>query len=74
MKKDYRCSPQRLAVYFEISRDKWKARSCKYQAEKRALQIQVRDLRRSVDYWKEKCSSLDREGSKKKPMTQVVNS
>ncbi|NET36244.1 MAG: hypothetical protein F6K19_30170 [Cyanothece sp. SIO1E1] len=66
MKKEYRTDLKRLASYFESSRDKWKGRSHIYQSEKRALQTQVRDLRRSVEHWKNKCKALEQELSKKK--------
>lgn len=66
MKKEYRTDLKRLASYFESSRDKWKSRSPTYQAEKRALQTQVRDLRRSVEHWKNKCKALEQEMLKKK--------
>lgn len=61
MKKNYKCSETRLAEYFEISRDKWKARSIKYQNEKRILINEIRDLRRSKDKWKNECKQLSDE-------------
>lgn len=66
MKKEYRSSLKRLAAYFESSRDKWKARCLVYQQEKRALQIQVRDLKRSLDNWKTKYKNLEQGSLKKK--------
>lgn len=65
MKKTYRTNWARLARFFESSRDKWKSRSHTYQAEKRALQTQVRDLKRSVELWKNKYKELDEEVKKK---------
>jgi hypothetical protein len=50
--KGYRCSPTRLARFFQRSRDKWKARAEQYHQKVRALQITVRDLKKSRDYWK----------------------
>lgn len=61
MEKNYKSSPQRLAEYFEASRDKYKARSFRYQKEKRAYQIQIRDLERSKTKWKEECLQLREE-------------
>ena len=54
MKKVYKSTLQRLVAYFETSRNKWKKRSTKYQAEIRRLKIQVRDLKRSKEKWKSK--------------------
>ena len=54
MKKVYKSSAKRLADFFESSRDKWKLRSHKNQTEKRKLENEIRDLRRSVSYWKNK--------------------
>lgn len=65
MKKDYKISYQRLATFFETSRDKWKARSKVYQTEKRALQTRVRDLERSVVLWRTKYELLQKEVKKK---------
>lgn len=61
MKKDYKSSLQRLAEYFELSRDKYKVRSAIYQKEKRELQIQIRDLERSKQKWKSECLQLRNE-------------
>jgi len=58
MNKDYKSSPERLAGYFEGSRDKWRARSAKYQNEIRKLQIKTRDLSRSKEKWKSKYKEL----------------
>ena len=52
MKTDYKSSNNRLVKYFEESRNKWKERSLIYQAEKRELLIQKRDLERSREKWK----------------------
>jgi hypothetical protein len=55
MKKEYKSSVVRLVVFFESSRNAWKKRCLKYQTEKRELQIQIRDLRRSKELWKTEC-------------------
>jgi predicted RNase H-like nuclease (RuvC/YqgF family) len=73
MKKDYRTDLRRLVSFFESSRDKWKRRSHTYQAEKRALQTQVRDLKRSVEHWKSKYKELEHSVSKKKICDQEVS-
>lgn len=52
MKKEYKSSLQRLVKCFELSRDKYKVRSSKYQKEKRELKIQIRDAERSKEKWK----------------------
>jgi len=58
MKREYKCSETRLVDYFESSRDKWKERSMNYQKEKKELLIEVRDLRRSRNKWKDECLKL----------------
>ena len=58
MKKEYKSTVPRLVEFFETSRDLWKERSLKYQKEKRALQIQIRDLYRSKEKWKSECTQL----------------
>ena len=52
--KGYKCSPARLARFFLGSRDRWKARAVQYYQKVRALQITVRDLKRSRDHWKKR--------------------
>ena len=61
MKKEYKCTETRLAVYFELSRDKWKERSLQKQKEKRQLLTEIRDLRRSRDKWKSDCKKAKAE-------------
>lgn len=61
MKREYKCTENRLAEYFESSRDKWKERSNKYQKEKKALLTVVRDLRRSKEKWKNDCLKMKSE-------------
>lgn len=59
MEKKYKGSAQRLSLYFESSRDKWRERSEKKQREKRALTYEVRDLRASVSNWKARCQAAE---------------
>lgn len=72
MKKDFKTTTKRLAQYFETSRDSWKARSLKYQAEKRELLIQKRDVERSKEKWKEECIQLKIELSEIKKKYQKI--
>lgn len=58
MKTEYKSSLVRLVAFFESSRNSWRERCLKYQTEKRGLQIQVRDLRRSKEVWKTECIKL----------------
>ncbi len=64
--KKYKSSLKRLAKFFESSRDKWRDRAKRYQAEKRKLQYRNRDLERMLAYYKHKCSELEKEISEKK--------
>ena len=50
--KIFKTATNRLARYFEKSRDAWKARALQKQQQVRALEIKVRDLSVSRDYWK----------------------
>ncbi len=73
MKKPYRTNLKRLVSFFESSRDKWKSRSHTYQSEKRALQIQVRDLKRSVEHWKNKYKKLEEELKKRFVRKEMID-
>ena len=57
--KVHKCTPRRLARFFETSRDKWKERAAKYYKKLRALQIKVRDLQHSRDYWKARAKQAE---------------
>jgi len=72
MKQNLKTSPKRLVQYFETSRDSWKARSLKYQSEKRELLIQKRDLERSKEKWKGECIQLRAELDELKKKHQKV--
>lgn len=68
MEKQYKSTAKRLVVFFERSRTVWKGRALQYQAEKRALQIKIRDLKKSKENWKTRTKKLESqiEESKKK--------
>ena len=51
--KKFKSSTSRLVRLFQNSRDNWKARSADKQKRIRALEIKVRDLTKSRDYWKQ---------------------
>ncbi len=52
--KIFKTATNRLVRYFEKSRDAWKARALQKQQQLRYLEIKVRDLSLSRDYWKKK--------------------
>jgi hypothetical protein len=66
--KIFKTAADRLVRYFEKSRDAWKARALQKQQQIRSLEIRVRDLSISRDYWKKKAKEAEkaqRETSKK---------
>ena len=66
--KIFKTAADRLVRYFEESRDAWKARALQKQQQVRSLEIRVRDLSISRDYWKKKAKEAEkaqRETSKK---------
>ena len=66
--KIFKTATDRLVRYFEKSRDAWKARALQKQQQLRSLEIKVRDLSVSRDYWKKKAKEAEkaqRETSKK---------
>jgi hypothetical protein len=58
--KIFKTATNRLVRYFEKSRDAWKARALKKQQQLRDLQIKVRDLSASRDYWKKKAKEAEK--------------
>ncbi len=54
----YRSPWRVLARAFEKSRDRWKAKYMKLQAQIKAFRTEVRDLRRSRDRWQSKAGDL----------------
>jgi hypothetical protein len=61
MMKIFKTATNRLVRYFERSRDAWKARALQKQQQVRALEIKVRDLLASRDYWKKKAKEAEKE-------------
>lgn len=59
--KNYKTSVERLARIFKKGRDSWKARAAEKQKKLRALEIKVRDLSNSRDYWKERAKAAEEE-------------
>jgi len=72
MEKEYKSTAKRLAVFFEKSRDLWKNRSQGYQADKRNLQIQIRDLKRSKEKWKTKFKKSEERLAELKKKNQKI--
>jgi len=58
--KIFKTATNRLVRYFEKSRDAWKARALQKQQQLRALEIKVRDLSVSRDYWKKKVKEAEK--------------
>lgn len=61
METEFKSTDKRLVDFFKRSRDNWRSRSIKYQAEKRLMAIQIRDLKRSKEKWKGECVQLQTE-------------
>lgn len=57
--KDYKISDNRLARFFEKSRDQWRAHAAEKQKKLRALETRVRDLERSRAKWKERAQQAE---------------
>jgi hypothetical protein len=55
--KKFKSSTSRLVHFFQKSRDSWKVRSADKQKRIKALEIKVRDLTESRDYWKNKAKT-----------------
>ncbi len=60
MMKIFKTATDRLARYFKKSRDAWKARALQKQQQFRALEIKVRDLSVSRDYWKKQAKETEK--------------
>lgn len=60
MMKIFKTATDRLVRYFEKSRDAWKARALQKQQQLRSLEIKVRDLSISRDYWKKKVKEAEK--------------
>lgn len=75
MVKIFKIATDRLARYFEKSRDAWKAKALQKQQRLRALEIKVRDLSISRDDWKKKAKEAEkaqRETSKKEHSSRKI--
>jgi len=73
--KIFKTATDRLARYFEKSRDAWKAKALQKQQKLRALEIKVRDLSISRDYWKKKAKEAEKaqcETSKKEHSSRKI--
>ena len=58
--KIFKTAADRLVRYFEKSRDAWKARALQKQQQVRSLEVRVRDLSISRDYWKKKAKEAEK--------------
>jgi hypothetical protein len=55
-------SPMRvLAQHFLASRERWKAKCMALKEQAKKYRMQLRDLRRSRDHWKQKAKELEKE-------------
>lgn len=54
--QEFKSPASRLARLFRNGRDSWKERALEKQKKLRALEIKVRDLSASRDYWKNRAS------------------
>jgi len=59
-----------LAEHFLASRERWKAKFMALKEQTKKYRMQLRDLRRSRDHWKQKAKELEKErrAFSKKPM------
>jgi len=52
--ESFKSSDNRLVNFFESSRDKWKQKAINRHKKIRALEVKVRDLKKSRENWKNK--------------------
>ncbi len=80
--QEFKSPSSRLARLFHKGRDNWKQRSLEKQKKLRALEIKVRDLSTSRDYWKNRAKiaeeklhkeNIETDLEKKKRLTQKEN-
>ncbi|MFO1431630.1 MAG: hypothetical protein U1F76_16070 [Candidatus Competibacteraceae bacterium] len=72
----FKTATDRLVRYFEKSRDAWKARALQKQQQLRYLEIKIRDLSVSPDYWEKKAKEVEkaqRETSKRKHFLEKMS-
>jgi len=59
--QEFKSPSSRLARLFRKGRDNWKLRALEKQKKLRALEIKVRDLSTSRDYWKNRAKIAEEE-------------
>jgi hypothetical protein len=57
---EFKSAPSRLARLFRASRDKWKEKAIEKQRKLRALEVKVRDLSGSREYWKNRAMAAEK--------------
>lgn len=57
---EFKSTPSRLARLFRTSRDKWKEKALEKQRKLRALEVKVRDLSGSREYWKNRAMAAEK--------------
>lgn len=57
---EFKSAPSRLARLFRASRDKWKEKALEKQRKLRALEVKVRDLSGSREYWKNRAMAAEK--------------
>jgi len=57
---EFKSPPSRLARLFRAGRDNWKEKALEKQKRLRALEIKVRDLLASREYWKNRAMAAEK--------------
>jgi len=57
---EFKSPPSRLARLFRAGRDNWKEKALEKQKRLRALEIKVRDLLASREYWKKRAMAAEK--------------
>jgi hypothetical protein len=57
---EFKSPPSRLARLFRAGRDNWKEKALEKQKRLRALEIKVRDLSASREYWKNRAIAAEK--------------
>jgi hypothetical protein len=63
---EFKSPTSRLARLFRAGRDNWKEKALERQKKLRALEIKVRDLSASREYWKHRAIAAEKEASQEK--------
>ena len=79
---EFKSAPSRLARLFRASRDKWKEKAIEKQRKLRALEVKVRDLSGSREYWKNRAIAAEKglnqedgeNSSERKDELELINS